>query len=61
VSAFIIFVIRAIFGGVFALILTRMFRPSTEPLYIAGLGLILVGLAYGMEYYRKRKTTPKGP
>jgi len=61
VNAFIIFVVRAIFGGVFALILTRMFRPSAEPVYVAGLGVILVGLAYGMEYYRKRKTTPKGP
>ena len=61
VNAFIIFVVRAIFGGVFALILTRMFRPSAEPVYVVGLGVILVGLAYGFEYYRKRKTTPKGP
>ena len=57
----IVFVVRAIFGGVFALIITRMFRPSAEPIYVVGLGVILVGLAYGFEYYRKRKTTPKGP
>ena len=56
----IVFVVRAIFGGVFALIITRMFRPSAEPIYVAGLGVFLVGLAYGFEYYRKRKTNPKG-
>lgn len=61
VNELAIFIIRAIFGGVFALIITRMFRPSAEPVYVAGLGIILVGLAYGLEYYRKRKTTPKGP
>lgn len=56
-----IFIIRVIFGGVFALILTRMFRPSAEPIYIVGLGVILVGVAYGLEYYRKRKSSPNGP
>jgi uncharacterized membrane protein YczE len=61
VNDLIVFFVRAIFGGVFALIITRMFRPSAEPVYVVGLGVILVGLAYGFEYYRKRKTTPKGP
>jgi hypothetical protein len=47
--------IRAVLGLVFAVILTRMFRGHSEPLYVGGLTVILVALAYGMEYLRKRK------
>lgn len=50
-----IFVIRAILGAVFAVILTRMFYPDVNPAYVAGLGIILVGLAYFAEYLRNRK------
>ena len=60
-NGLIIFVIRAVFGGGFALIITKIFRPSADPVYIVGFGVILVVLAYGLEYYRKRKTTSKGP
>ena len=38
-----------------AVVLTRMFRGHTDPLYIIGLATILVGLAYALEYLRKRK------
>ena len=54
-TQFHIFVIRAILGAVFAVILTRMFYPETNPVYVAGLGIILVGLAYFAEYLRNRK------
>ncbi len=47
--------IRAVLGLVFAVILTRMFRGHSEPLYVGGLTVILVGLAYGLEHLRKRK------
>jgi hypothetical protein len=50
-----IFVIRAIIGLVFAVILTRMFYGRIDPIYIAGLAIILVGLAYFSEYLRKRR------
>ena len=50
-----IFVIRAILGAVFAVILSRMFYPEANPIYVAGLGIILVGLAYFAEYLRNRK------
>ncbi len=50
-----IFVMRAVLGLVFAVILTKMFRGAIDPLYVAGLAVILVGLAYGMEYLRRRK------
>jgi hypothetical protein len=51
----LIFVIRAIIGLVFAVILTRMFYGRIDPIYIAGLAIILVGLAYFSEYLRKRR------
>jgi hypothetical protein len=53
---FQIFVIRAIVGLVFAVIATRIFYGSINPLYVAGLAVILVGLAYFAEYLRKRRT-----
>lgn len=54
-NQFHIFVIRAILGAVFAVILSRMFFPESNLVYIAGLGIILVGLAYFAEYLRNRK------
>ena len=53
--SFQIFVIRALMGLGIAVVLTRMFRGHTDPLYIIGLATILVGLAYALEYLRKRK------
>jgi purine-cytosine permease-like protein len=54
-TKFHIFVIRAILGAVFAVILTRMFYGRVEIFYITGLAIILVGLAYFAEYLRNRK------
>ncbi len=54
-NAFQIFIIRAILGAGFAVLLTRMFYPNANILYVAGLGVILVGLAYFAEYLRNRK------
>ncbi len=49
------FVIRAILGLFFAVILTRFFYGRVEPLYIAGLAILMVGLAYFAEFLRHRK------
>ena len=49
------FVIRAILGLFFAVIITRFFYGRVEPLYIAGLAILLVGLAYFAEFLRHRK------
>ena len=54
-TQFHIFIIRAILGAVFAVILSRMFYPEANLIYVAGLGVILVGLAYFAEYLRNRK------
>jgi hypothetical protein len=52
---FQVFVIRAILGGVFAVVLSRFFYPQAKLPYVLGLGVILVGLAYFAEYLRQRK------
>ncbi len=54
-TQFHIFIIRAILGAGFAVILSRMFYPDVNIIYVAGLGIILVGLAYFAEYLRNRK------
>jgi hypothetical protein len=52
---FQVFIIRAVLGAVFAVILSRFFYPDANIAYVAGLGFILVGLAYFTEYLRNRK------
>ena len=54
-TPFHIFIIRAVLGAVFAVILSRMFYPEANAIYVAGLAVILVGLAYFAEYLRNRK------
>ncbi len=50
-----IFVVRAILGIVFAVVLSRFFYPDTKVLYIIALGIFLVGMAYFFEYLRENK------
>jgi len=50
-----IFIIRAVFGAAFAVILTRMFYGKVEIIYVAGLAVFLVGMAYVLEYFRKKR------
>ncbi len=52
---FYIFIVRAILGAVFAVILSRFFHPEMNPIFVAGLGILLVGLAYMFEYFRNKK------
>ncbi|HMA86718.1 MAG TPA: hypothetical protein VKN73_13515 [Desulfosalsimonadaceae bacterium] len=51
-----IFIIRAVLGGVFAVILTKIFRPDAGAPAMIGLAIILVGLAYVFEFFRKKKS-----
>jgi uncharacterized membrane protein HdeD (DUF308 family) len=55
-NQFQIFIIRAVIGAVFAVILTRMFTGKIYIPYIVGLAIIMVGLAYFSEYLRQRKS-----
>ena len=50
-----IFIIRVVLGAVFAVILSRFFYPEANLVYVAGLGIILVALAYFAEYLRNRR------
>lgn len=59
-SALIIFVIRAILGVMFAVLLTRFFYPKATMLGTAGFAIGLVGLAYITERFRKRRKGPQG-
>lgn len=52
---FYIFILRAILGAAFAVILTRMFYPQARIGYTAGLWGFLVGMAYVFEYFRAKK------
>jgi uncharacterized membrane protein HdeD (DUF308 family) len=53
---FQIFVLRAIIGVVIAVLITRAFYGSVRPVYVVGLAIIMVGLAYFAEYLRHRKS-----
>ena len=55
VSQFNILVIRVILGVVFGVFLSRFFYPNAPLVFIIGLVLVLVGLAYLTEYLRNRK------
>lgn len=54
-SRFYIFIIRAVLGIVIAVFLTRMFYGRVDFVYVAGLAIFMVGLAYVLEYWRKKK------
>ena len=50
-----IFFIRAVVGLAFAAFVTRIFFGRIDPLYVLGLAIIMIGLAYLGEYLRKRR------
>jgi len=56
VGSFNVFVVRAILGIVFAVVLSRFFYPETKIVYVIGLAVFLIGMAYFFEYLRKNKT-----
>lgn len=57
-NRFYIFLIRAVLGAGFAVMLSRFFYPDATLFYVVGLGIFLVGMAYLFEYIRKRDNTP---
>ena len=52
----IVFLIRLVVGGGLAALLTRFFHPDQGLLAVAGLALVLVGLAYFFDYMRQKKS-----
>ncbi len=54
-NIFLIFVARLILGLVFGILIARMFKPEWEIYQGALMGIGLVGLSYGMSFFRTRK------
>jgi hypothetical protein len=58
-TPFQIFIIRAIVGAGFAVLVVRMFYGKVQIIYVAGLAVFMVGMAYVLEYFRnKRENKP---
>lgn len=55
VTRFYVFILRAVLGAAFAVILIRVFYPQSQAVYTVGLWGFLVGMAYVFEYFRARK------
>lgn len=60
-NAFLIFMVRLMLGCFFGVLLIRIFHPEAGIIHALGLGLILVGLAYGFEYFRKGRSKKEIP
>ena len=54
-ASFQIFIIRAIVGAGLAMLLVRIFYGKVQVVYAAGLAVFMVGMAYVMEYFRKKR------
>jgi uncharacterized membrane protein len=54
-NTLLIFIVRLILGLVFGILIIRMFRPEWTIFHGVIAGLILVTLAYGMAFFRKKK------
>ena len=52
---FIKFFLRIVLGLAFAVLITRVFLGAIRLDHVAGLTVILVGIAYVFEWVRKRK------
>jgi putative membrane protein len=47
-------------AGFFAVLITRFFYPEAGVFFIAGLGVMMISLAYLSEYFRSRRKKAKG-
>ncbi|MFZ5570926.1 MAG: hypothetical protein ACOZF0_10995 [Thermodesulfobacteriota bacterium] len=52
---FSVFLIRAVLGVMFAILLVRMFYPQKPIGYSIGLAAFMVGMAYYFEYIKKHR------
>jgi len=54
-NTLLIFTVRLILGLVFGVLLIRMFRPEWTVFHGAITGVVLVALAYGVAFFRKKR------
>lgn len=55
-----VFLLRVILSMAFSVILTRMFYPDKPLVFIAGIGVMLLALAYVFEYFRTGRQENQG-
>ncbi len=53
-NSFLVFILRVILAMAFSVILTRLFHPEQNLVFIVGIGAFLVLLAYIFEYFRHK-------
>ncbi|MBW1859750.1 MAG: hypothetical protein JRI70_06645 [Deltaproteobacteria bacterium] len=58
-TGFYIFLIRAVMAVVFAILVTRLFYPDGGMIKVMAVAIVLVGMAYIFESFRKRTKGPK--
>lgn len=58
-TGFYIFIIRAVMAVVFAILVTRLFYPDAGMVKVMAVAIVLVGMAYIFESFRKRTKGPK--
>ena len=56
----LIFIIRGILAAFFSFVLVKFFRPYSGIQYMAGLWVIMMGLAYVSEYFKNRRKEKQG-
>jgi hypothetical protein len=54
VTQFTNFIVRALLGVLFGILLARIFRPEASIVFITGLSAALVALSYLSTYLRRR-------
>jgi len=59
-NRFYIFLIRVFLAAFIAVLISRFFYPDAGISFIAGLGVVMICLAYLSEYFRSRRQKPKG-
>ena len=58
-SRIYIFILRLILSIAFAVILTRLFHPEKNMVFIAGIAVILLSMSYFLGYLREKGTKEK--
>lgn len=59
-NRFLIFTLRVILAMAFSVVLTRFFHPEQNLIFTAGIGALLVVLAYIFEYFRNNGVNRDG-
>lgn len=56
----LIFILRLILAMAFSVVLTRMFHPEKSIFFMVGIAMFLIGMAYILEYVKKKDADSNG-